>query len=313
MSSGGVAVPRNRIRYAAGVAVACSLGLTGCANTWDAVTSRKFREAPFGTMKRVVSPEDPVHVLRTNPDGDDRAKAMHRLKEPLANGGTQEDQDQIVEVLAQAAVHDPSPVLRVAAVTALGRFDDPRAPGIIIAAYNNAHGRTEPAAPAEPNSVVPAGLGARPRVPTTAERMMLTGPTGFTTDTVVAIRGKALEALGRTRKPESARFLAQVAVATDPAKAPDGATEREIRLAAVRGLGISRQPEAVQALAAVMARESNPNGDGALVGTAHDGLVRLTGKKLPADPQKWNEVVQTGVTIAPEPNAIEQALGWFTP
>ena len=38
------------------------------------------------------------------------------------------------------------------------------------------------------------------------------------------------------------------------------------------------------------------------------GLVRLTGKNLPPDPQKWNEVVQAGVTIAPEPTWVENAI-----
>ena len=44
----------------------------------------------------------------------------------------------------------------------------------------------------------------------------------------------------------------------------------------------------------------------------HDGLVRLTGKNLPPEPQKWDAVVQAGVVIAPEPtwvdNAVRQAV-----
>ena len=42
--------------------------------------------------------------------------------------------------------------------------------------------------------------------------------------------------------------------------------------------------------------------------------MKLTGKKLPPDPQQWNEVVQAGVILAPEPtwwdNMVEQAARW---
>ena len=47
----------------------------------------------------------------------------------------------IVDYLARTAESDPSPVLRMEAINALGRFEDPRVPGILIAAYRHAHGR----------------------------------------------------------------------------------------------------------------------------------------------------------------------------
>jgi hypothetical protein len=101
---------------------------------WDAVTSRNFRDDPFKTVGHVIVPEDPMVVLRADPprSGDDRAKAMHRLKEPIRNGGTQQDQDQIVEMLGRVATADGSPVLRYAAIEALGRFEDERAPRILM-------------------------------------------------------------------------------------------------------------------------------------------------------------------------------------
>ena len=41
---------------------------------------------------------------------------MHRLKEPIKNKGTQEDQDAIIDLLANAVQYSPSPVLRMEAI-----------------------------------------------------------------------------------------------------------------------------------------------------------------------------------------------------
>ena len=300
-----------RLLPIAGVAI--SLALTGCAGAWDTFTSRRFKDAPFTTMQRMVSPEDPLVVLRADPprDGDERAKAMRRLKEPIEAGGTQQDQDEVVELLARTATADPSPVLRLAAIEALGRFRDPRAPGALMLACQKAHGRGD-GAPAPPDADPTIRL-AGGRVPgRTALDRSLTAPTGYAPDTVAVIRCRALESLGRTNRPEAVQFLAAVANG-QAADAADGADDRDVRLAAVRGLGHCRQPESVVALAQVLGRESGK--DTAVVGRAHDGLVRLTGKHLPPDPQKWDAVVQAGVTIAPEPTwvdtAVQSAVGWF--
>jgi hypothetical protein len=287
--------------------VVVSLAACGCANTWDTLTSRRFRNEPFTTMGKMVSPEDPMTVLR-NPhrDGDEKAKAMRRLKEPLRANGTQQDQDEAIDLLGRAATADPSPVLRLAAIEALGRFDDPRAANALMFAYQNAHGRPANAPAPEPE-IQQAGAGAK-RTPT--ERFSLTGPTGFSPETVAVIRCRSLESLGKTNKPDAAKFLATVA--TEPPPAQEAADEREVRLAAVRGLTKCRQPESVVALAHVLSKEVGK--DTAIVGRAHDGLVNLTGKKLPPDPVQWNQVVQAGVTIAPEPtwteNAVQTAAGW---
>ena len=297
------------------VGCVAALALTGCAGTWDAVTSRKFRKEPFTMTYRLWKPEDPVVVLKADPprDGDERAKAMRRLKEPLPAGLSQQDQDWAVDLLARAATADPSPLLRLAAVDALGRFDDPRAAGILMLAYQKAHGRADGVAdPFKADSVIQPVAG---RVPgRTVAALPLTPPTGFAPDTVAAIRGRAVEAIGRDGRPETIRFMA--GVANGPAAdAPDGADDRDVRLAAVRGLGSCRQPGAVVALAQVLATENGK--DTAIAGRAHDGLVRLTGKKLPPEPQKWNEVVQAGVVIAPEPGwvdrTVETAAGWVKP
>jgi hypothetical protein len=91
---------------------------------------------------------------------------------------------------------------------------------------------------------------------------------------------------------------------------PAGSEDQNVRQAAVRGLSQCRQPESVVALAHVLNTESSKESgrDVSLTRNAHQGLVRLTGKKLPPDPQKWNEVVQAGVTIAPEPTWAETAI-----
>lgn len=58
---------------------------SGCASTWESMTSRRFRDKPFETM---FESEDPLTTLRESPDGETRARAMRRLKEPAANGRT---------------------------------------------------------------------------------------------------------------------------------------------------------------------------------------------------------------------------------
>ena len=300
------------------VVAAAALLPAGCAGMWDAVTSRNFRDAPFKTVGRVMVPEDPMVVLRADPPrtGDERAKAMHRLKEPLRNKGTQEDQDQIVTVLSRAATDDPSPVLRYAAVSALGRFEDPRVPAILVAAYQKADGpmAAGPRMPAAPDILQVGGLSAG-RSPTRAGLEpfdLRTGPTGFAPDTVAALRCRCLESLGRTHTAEAARFLSAVAGASGPDVVVFGSDDPEVQQAAVRGLSQCRHQEAVVALTHVLNDQAGK--DLPLARGAHQGLVRLTGKKLPPDPQQWTEVVRAGVTLAPEPtwmeNAVQNAMFW---
>jgi HEAT repeat protein len=285
----------HRVLPIAGVVGTC-LALTGCAGTLDTVTSRTFRSHPLDTTYRMIRPEDPFVVLRANPprSGDERAKAMLRLQEPLTAGLTQTDQDEVIDTLARAATSDPSPVLRLAAIEALGRFQDQRAAGVLMLAYQNAHGRTEEAT--IPVARVP---GARPP---------LAVPTGFAPDTVSTIRCRVVESLGRGGRPESISFLASIAGSRTPGQGPEGSDDRDVRLAAVRGLSHCRHPDAVAALAQVMSAEHGK--DTALTGRAHDGLVSLTGQRLPADPARWNQVVQAGVTVAPEPGLVDRAVNW---
>jgi hypothetical protein len=101
------------------------------------------------------------------------------------------------------------------------------------------------------------------------------------------------------------QFLSEVATGKDTE------ADRDVRLAAVRALGSIRQKESVTALAKVLSDEKAR--DIGLASRAHEGLVTLTGKSLPAEPEQWNEVVQAGVDVAPEPSAVQRAIGLFTP
>src|SRR5438270_8175486 len=116
-------------------ALALGAGLSGCAGPgfWDDVTSRDFH---FKSM--FASSPPPIAVLRESTDGDARAKAMLALKEPRANGGTEAQQDEAVQILTRAAVADPQPLCRRSAIQALGRFRDPRAVPALMQAYETA-------------------------------------------------------------------------------------------------------------------------------------------------------------------------------
>jgi HEAT repeat protein len=257
-------------------------GLTGCAGTWDKISSRRFREDPFGTM---VDRRDPLEVIRSSPEGDDRAAAMRKLKEPAIAGRSEAEQDEALKLLTEAAINDPSPVVRVAAIDTLGRFRDPRVVKSLTAAYFQADGTT----------TEPKAAGRNP----------LTGPAGFAPEIASVIRGRAVESLAKTNNPEAVPILAQAATGADKT----GSGDRDTRLAAVRGLKTMRSPESVAALSRVLAMEKSR--DPAMAGRAHEGLVALTGQNIPDDPQAWDLAVRNGqAPVVPEPNVIQQAAAW---
>lgn len=271
---------------------------SGCATTWDTMTSRKFRQKPFSTA---FATEDPLTVMKTSVEGDERAGAMRRLKEPLAHGGTSTEQDEALQLLTTAAVSDPSPVVRVAAIDALGRFKDERTVGILTSAFNNGDG-------------VPAGV-ARPKAIRTnnpedpamlAARYSLRGPVGFPDEVTSAIRSRAIAALASSGRPEG------LSVIRDAAKNKGTIpVDRDTQLAAVRGLAKMRSPESVVALVEVMKDESGK--DPAMTARARESLVSLTGKDYAADPAAWETAMRSGTaTIVPEPTGIELVGAWFS-
>jgi HEAT repeat protein len=276
---------------AAAVAVVCHLG---CARTWDVVSSQRFRENPFGTM---FTSEDPITVLRNRVDGNDRADAMRRLKEPAKDGKGQAEQDEALGYLSQAATTDPSPIVRVAAIDALGRFEDPRAVRMLMDAYQKADGvPSDPARTVDPD-VTPASA---------IDPIALLGPTGFEPSFVATLRSRTVTALAGKPDAEAVGFLAKVAT-TDPA-GEDRQLDRDVRAAAVRGLGQMRSKEAVVALASVLKQEATR--DVVLAQNAHQGLKELTGKDLPADPEQWSQVVQAGVSVEPKGTNLIERMGW---
>ena len=265
--------------------------VSGCAGTWDTVSSKKFRDAPFKTM---FSPDDPMLVLRTRVEGGERAKAMRRLEEPIKNGRPQAEQDEALQMLEQAATENPSPVVRTAAIDALGRFSDPRAIAILVSAYHQADGRPMAQQPATTPATAVTSIrqvGARGAP---ADPLGLGAPTGFAPEFASTIRTCAIASLARSSKPEAVAFLARVATG-DTARAGEQADDRDVRLAAVRGLGEMHQKESVVALAKVL--QTDAGRDVVMTSRAHEGLVKLTGKDLPPEPDKWNAIVQAGFEV----------------
>ena len=215
-------------------------GSAGCAGPgfWDDVTSREWH---FKDMFASAPP--PMTVLRTSTDGDARARAMIALKEPKPNGGADAEQDEAIAILTKAAVADPQPLCRRAAIQALGRFHDPRAVPALTQAYESA--------------------------------------TQLQTEVAGPIQTQALAALGESRQPAAVGFLVNVAVKPTPTDAPDRDRQgvRDNRLAAVRALkNFDGSPEAAAATAKIAENER----DVALRDRARESYAKVTGKEAPA-------------------------------
>jgi HEAT repeat protein len=194
--------------------LACSV-LPGCASFWDEVTSREFHLKDAFHKK-----PEPMWVLENSKDGDARRKALEALKEPLQIGGTQAEQDKVVAILCNAAVHEP-PVCRLAAIKALRSFKDPRIVEPLIQAYYES--------------------------------------TNFNPDTVVAIRTQALDALGAIRQPQAFPVLLRV-VKQPPMQgaALDREMNTNERIIAARALANYPQLVSAQALVELLRKEQDP-------------------------------------------------------
>ena len=277
------------------IAATAVIAHVGCASTWDAVSARKFREAPF---KNTFSSEEPISVLRNKVDGNERADAMRRLKEPAKQGKPQAEQDEAMQILWTAATTDASPIVRVAAIDALGRFDDPRAVGLLKDAYEKADG-----VPSDPAKLATTDLTQVAAI----DSIAMLAPTGFEPSFVATLRSRTIDALAAKQSPEAVAFVAKVA--TTAPSTTDQQLDRDVRSAAVRGLGQMRSPESVAALTTVLKQEAGR--DVVLAQNAHEGLKQLTGKDLPADPEKWQAVVQTGgAAVEQKPASLIQQMGW---
>lgn len=223
---------RLRVRFVAVALICTSLG--GCASFWDDVTSRDF------SMSTYFNPPDPITVLQTSTDGDARARAYARLVEPRQNGGGQVAQEEVVQLLTKAAMSEPQPLCRMAAIRALGKFQDPRAVPALIGAFDAAD--------------------------------------GLTPELAFMVRSQALTALGETKQPEAANYV--VEVAKRPIRSDLSERERyqarDVRLSAVRAL--KNFPESQAASAAVEALAANEK-DVAVRDRAKETFVALTGRE----------------------------------
>jgi HEAT repeat protein len=241
------------------------LAPAGCAAyddfSWKQMNFEVFRD-----------PKDPLAVIR-----DDKAelwarrRALECLKEPLANGGNQQDQDVVVAVLCYTAAHDPHAPCRMAAIESMRKFRDPR----IVEGLKEAYYR--------------AGSVQAPEAQT-------------------VIRMLALGALGDTGNPAAVELLVRV-VREPPTEGPDADRQQKIneRTAAARALGKFKQYQAAAALVEVLRTED----DVALRTRAHASLVSATGKDLPPDAKSWSEFLNSPSAkdeIAREPSLGERVL-----
>ena len=214
--SGAGSMNRMRIRGLAEAVLAVGLLVSsGCATFWDDVTSREFK---FNEMFQPAAP--PLQVLETSQDGDKRAKALARLKEPMRHGGTQAEQDTVVKVLVDSATSERQALCRIRALESLRSFHDPRAVEGIKEAYYRAG--------------------------------------SFNPDMASVVRIQALEALGFGGRPEGLELLLKVALEPVAVGAEqDRQMKVDERMAAVRGLASYPEARVASALVEILRKEKD--------------------------------------------------------
>lgn len=204
-------------RWTCSLAGALLLGtsLSGCAGVWDDLTAK---DKPFGTrVKGLFVKQDPLVVLRDSSDGDERAKALRALRDPLEQGGTDQDHEFVFELLTKAATTDKQPLCRLAAIQKLATFNDQRTAKILENAFYQVD--------------------------------------DFTPDIATRIQCAALSAMGETGDPQVVPFLVEK-LKEPPAERSDFAQQRNDRcIAAARALGHFKDYQATEALAQVLHRE----------------------------------------------------------
>jgi hypothetical protein len=229
------------------VAVLSCCALSGCAGFWDEVTSREFK---FKDMFK--PPPDPLWVLRNSHDGDKRGKALLALKEPLQNGGTQQQQDVVVKLLVDCAVNDPQPLCRLAAIATLQHYKDQRAALALMDAYTR------------------AAYFQRDRP-----------------DAMETIQEQALQAMGVNGNPVAVDLL--IELVQNAAKVEGTAADKQNavnqRIYAARALANFPQYRSAEALVGLLRTEQ----DVALRDRATESLREITGQELPGDAQAWTD------------------------
>jgi len=261
---------RNRRKHARNrgifltVCAACTFAPAGCSSSWDRLWSKDF------SISTWMKPPDPLKVLAESSDGDQRADALRRLREPITNGGTQDDQDKYVEILITAATTEQRALCRLAAIETMQHFKDKR----VVKGLEDAYYR--------------AGF--------------------FTPEQAAIIKVRAIEAMGETRQPEGIGFL--VKILNEPAPAREASEgEKQLttdeRIAAARALGHFKGSKPTGALLLVLQREQ----DVALRNRAHEALVASTGKELPPDANLWADYLQHAWKDEPTAVVEEKGIG----
>jgi hypothetical protein len=255
---------RRRAGWLLGWAVVLG-GLAGCAGM-DEFNIKKMNFEVFR------DPENPLEVIRHSSNATHRARALACLHEPLANGGSADDQKVVVEVLCHSAANDSQALCRTAAIEKLRTFRDPRAADGLKDAYYRA--------------------------------------ASFPPETATVIRCQALAALGETGSPTALEVLVRVAK-EPPTDGPDVDRQQKYneRIAAARALGNFREYQATAALVEVLRVERD---NVALRNRAHESLVKATGRELPPDAQAWADFLNSPAgqhsAVARQPTVGERIL-----
>jgi hypothetical protein len=190
-------------------------GASGCATQfWDDV---RRNDRSFAV---VFGHSDPLTVLGESTSGDQRARAFRELQEPLTQGGSQKEQDNVVQILVKAAGTERHAICRIAAIESLRKFKDPRAVEGLKDAYYNA--------------------------------------SSFASDTATVIRCQALAGLGESKNPAAVDLLVKV-VQEPPVEGPEVEKQQKLdeRIAAARALGNFSHYQATAALVKVMQSEKD--------------------------------------------------------
>ncbi len=200
-----------RLAFLLGLALLAPAGCAGYDDfSWKQMNFEVFRE-----------PKDPLAVIADNKSELwARRRALLCLKEPLANGGTQQEQDAVVKVLGEVAVNDPHAPCRMAAIESLRKFKDPRVVEYLKDAYYRA------------SSLSP--------------------------ESATVIKMLALSALGDTGNPAAIDLLVRV-VKEPPAEGPDVDRQQQLneRTTAARALGKFKEYQAAAALVEVLKKEDD--------------------------------------------------------
>jgi hypothetical protein len=247
--------------------LAACAALSGCAGFWDDVTSRDFKFKQLFTRA-----PDPLWVVQNSTDGDKKAKALLALREPLQQGGTQEQQNVVVGVLIESATRDPQPTCRLAAIHSLQHFQDPRAGKALLDAY------------------VQASSFQRDR------------PEAFE-----LIKCQALAAMGVNGNPIAVDLLIGLLKAPEQV-GPDKDKQQNIdeRITVARALGHFPQSRVAEALVAVLRTEQ----DVALRDRVTESLQTMTGRDLPGDAQMWADFLHKSgdQALAKKPSLTDKFL-----